>query len=558
MNLKIVVGLVEVKSFKLTNKRRRSEFDIQGDIKYSGLIESKEISMSSIKLTTKLVLIYWLVSTTMVFGEPELLGNEAKECQKLANLRINDTNLLSASMVVETDDLPAYCRVFGYIRPAIHFEVRLPIINWNQKFFMAGCGAYCGSIEESMKATESALKRNYAVSSMDSGHWSEKQFDDPIWAFNNRQAEIDYGYRAVHETAKLTKKIIKSFYDKKASESYFQGCSNGGRQGIMEALRYPNDFTGIISEGPHPKLTGTYLLEIWLTQINSDDDGNNIITPKEVALIQQKVKQVCDPADGLKDGLISDPTNCPFKPSSLLCKENKEQCLNSKQVSVLDKMYGGPKDSSGKQLYSGLPMGSEEFWVGWVVGRSESSSDDFSRKLARGFLRYMAFAEDPGEAYKVEDFNFDTDPKKLEAMAKIYDVDNADLLEYKEAGGKLLMLHSWADAAPPPQETVAYYQAVEKRIGDRKDTQDFFRLFMIPGMGHCGIGTGLGIGKGGFDALSSLETWAEKDIAPESITTTKKDKSGKVLWTQPICPYPQRAEYKGKGSIKKARNYECR
>jgi feruloyl esterase len=356
----------------------------------------------------------------------------------------------------------------------------------------------------------------------------------------------------------VTKAVIEAFYGQAPEKSYFQGCSTGGRQAVMEALRYPDDFDGLISGCPHPKATGTALLGAWLARVNTGQDGKNLITPPEIPLVREAVYEACDAIDGLKDGLISDPRACRFDPATLACEgEETDNCLTTSQVDALRKMYDGPRDSGGRQLISGVPFGSEPYWGRWVIGETADGRDDFSLRHSMEYMRYMAFVEDPGEPYTLADVDFDRDPQRMEQMGQIYNVDNPDLDAFRERGGKLLMWHSWADAAPPPMPVVAYYQAVEERLGTRERTQDFFRLFMVPGMDHCGIGEGPGITQSGFDPLTALEKWVEHGEAPTSLLATKTDSTGKVLWTRPVCPYPQRAVYDGKGDVNVASSFEC-
>ena len=479
------------------------------------------------------------------------------KCELLEDLNIKDTNILSAAIVQAEGDLPEYCRILGYIRPAINFEIRLPTKDWNGKFSMYGCGGFCGSIN--INNTNEGLRRNYAVSTMDTGHWGDNLFD-LRWAYNNRRAEIDFVYRAVHETAVVTKIVIEAFYDRETERSYFSGCSNGGRQGVMAAWKYPADFDGVISGMPALDQTGLSTNSNYLIQSNIGRDGKDKITVADLELISKAVYQACDDVDGLKDGLIDAPGDCEFDPAVLLCSENDtSNCLTAEQVETLRAWYGGAKNSAGEQLYpGGLPLGSEPYWQLWITGDTDSYDDGLSARICIEVLRYLAFQEDPGDSYTLTDFNFDVDPQRMEFMAQIYNADNADLDAFRKRGGKLLMYQSWADPATTPWKTIDFYEAVEHNIGNGEKTQQFFRLFMIPGMCHCGMQEGPGIDGGdGFDPLTALEKWVEMGEAPESILTTKYDDDGNVLWTRPICPYPQRAIYKGHGDINDAANYSC-
>jgi hypothetical protein len=253
------------------------------------------------------------------------------KCEILEDLKIKDTHILSASIVTDESDLPKYCRVTGYVLPAINFEIRLPTENWNGKFFMEGCGLFCGRLSFS-RTLNIALKRGYAVSTMDAGHWGENVLD-VRWAMDNRIAEIDWAYRAVHETAHVSKLVIEEFYAREPEISYFNGCSKAGQMGITEALRYPEDFDGIISGAPSIDFTGLFINHHWAYRMNVGANGKDIISPNDLGLIIDAVYQACDNIDGLKDGLISDPSKCNFDPESLMCNKGENKgCLSAEQV----------------------------------------------------------------------------------------------------------------------------------------------------------------------------------------------------------------------------------
>jgi hypothetical protein len=483
------------------------------------------------------------------------------DCGALANLKIEDTNLLSAAIVPAGGGLPEYCRVLGYVRPAINFEVRMPTREWNGKLYMAGCGGFCGSLDSDndgfANAMNYGLTRNYAAATMDSGHWGASVLDGR-WAYNNRVAENDYGWRAVTETARVAKALVKTYYGAEQKRAYFAGCSNGGRMANMEARKFPNDFDGIISGAPSLDQTGLLAtFTTWLVQANTGPDGRDILQKQKVALVRDKVYEACDAKDGLKDGLIDDPRACDFKPASLRCRAGDgADCLTAAEVGVLEKWYAGARDSKGRQLYpGGVPLGSEPFWPLWLTGL-EKGGGRFVQRGNAEYLRYMAFADDPGESYSAAQFDFDSDPPRLATMAAIYNATDPDLSAFKARGGKLLIYHGWADAAVTPQLTVDYYEAVEKKMGGREATQGFLRLFMIPGFDHCGWQPGPGISELGFDPLTALENWVEKGEAPASLLATKQDNDGKTVWTRPLCPYPQKAKYKG-GDVNVATNFAC-
>jgi hypothetical protein len=508
---------------------------------------------------------------------PLLIGiqtaSAAPDCSGLANLKIENTNLFSAAEISASGDLPSYCRVLGYVRPAINFEVRLPLQNWNGKFYMAGCGGFCGSLDADRPGFTNAmnygLRRNYAVSTMDTGHWGSSIIDGR-WALSNPVAEVDWGQRAVTETARVTKIIIKAYYGTEQTKAYFAGCSTGGRMAAMEASRYPNDFDGIISGAPALDYTGLVATFFaWVTQANLGPDGQPVFPASKLKLVQDAVYTSCDGKDGLEDGLISDPRRCEFKPASLQCKDgDAADCLTKSEIGVLEKWYGGAANSRGGRLYpGGIPLGSEPNWARWLTGAG--NAPPLMPLFAQDFLRYMAFEPDGGLSYKVTDFDFDQDPARLATMAKVYnvatfdpakpaDLSGTDLSTFKQRGGKLILYHGWGDPLVIPQLTIDYYEAIAKRAGGIDNARDFARLFMVPGMDHCGINSeGPGIADTGLDPLSALEAWVEQGRPPDSLLATKTDATSQILWRRPICAYPQTAQYNGSGDVKNPSNFRC-
>lgn len=505
----------------------------------------------------------WALATLLAHPGTGLAQSAAApDCAGLIGLKIEDTNLLSATVVPAKEGLPEYCRVLGYVRPAINFEIRLPTKDWNGKFYMAGCGGFCGKLLSDapgfVNAMNYGLKRNYAVSTMDSGHWGLNVLDGR-WAYNNRVAEWDWGQRAVPETARVTKAVIKAYYNNDPAKSYFAGCSTGGRMANMEATRFPTDFDGIISGAPALDYTGLVATFFaWLTQADIGPSGGEILARAKVPMVAKAVNDYCDAKDGLKDGLIADPRRCDFQPKALQCKgADAPDCLTAAEVGVVEKWYGGAKDSKGQQIYpGGLPLGSEPYWPNWLTG-NPAGGVRLIPIFNANFLLYMAFAEDPPASYSVQDFNFDKDPQRLELMASIYNSMSTDLTKFKERGGKLLMYHGWADPIVTPQNTVDWYEATDKKMGGGATSRDTVRLFMVPGMDHCGLGSGPGVQQDGFDPLAALEQWVEQGQAPAMMMSTKRDKDGRTLWQRPLCPYPQAAKYKGSGDPNDAASFTC-
>ena len=479
---------------------------------------------------------------------------EAADCGALARMKLTSVNLLSAAEVPAAGDLPAYCRVLGYVRPAINFEVRLPLSDWNGKFYEAGCGGFCGMLDTERPGVFNSItyaeRRHYAVATMDSGHWGSSSVDGR-WALDNPVAKADWAWRAVTETARVGKALVHAFYDKAPQHSYFNGCSTGGRMAGVEATRFPNDFDGIIMGAPALDYTGLVATFFaFLTEANTGPDGKQILGPARLPLIRNAVRAAC----GGPHGLVSDPRKCGFKPESLQCKgETGPDCLSAAEVGVLRRWYDGPRDAMGRQLYpGGMPVGSEANWPLWLTGLGKRPP--VMPFFARDFLRYMAFVPDAGPTYKVTDFDMDRDPQRLAPMAALYNattwvpgtpghVSGPDLSGFIRHGGKMIIWHGWGDPLVTPFLTVAWYDMLAKQDGGMDKLRDTARLFMVPGMDHCGINPANdSITDTGLDPLTALEQWVEHGTAPATLLATKRDKSGQTIWQRPICAYPLAAK----------------
>jgi feruloyl esterase len=389
------------------------------------------------------------------------------------------------------------------------------------------------------------VRAGYAAASTDTGHDAKK---DPGASFaypgpNNPNAArklIDHGYLAVHETALLAKKIIRAYYGSDPQYSYWVGCSTGGREGLMEAQRYPEDFDGYVIGAPVLFLSGLQMKAVWNYQQAGQGPGK--LSPEKLDLLSKAVYKKCDALDGLEDGLIENPLVCDFEPARDLekCVGNTEgpACFTSAQIAGLKKIYEGPRDSSGRQLFPGMPPGGD----GAAVN---------SFQLADTFMKFMAFDPAPGPNWDFRAFNFDTDIARLSSVALKIDATITDLTAVKMRGGKIVHYHGWADPGVTPRMSVNYYEAAMKTMGE-KETKDFYRFFPVPGMFHCGGGPGCG----NVDWLSAAVNWVEKGIAPSMLVGAHIE-NGKTTRTRPICAYPTVAKYKGSGSIDAAENFTC-
>jgi hypothetical protein len=483
-----------------------------------------------------------------------------KPCEAMSRFKSSEIVQITAEKLAADDKVPAFCRVTGVLDPEIAFEVSLPD-KWNGRFYMIGNGGHAGeSLNDGMRVSQinEALRIGFAVAQTNTGHDSRKE-PGASFVMSNPQKAIDYAYRAVHLTAVTAKDIIKDYYAKPAAFAYWNSCSNGGRQGLIEAQRFPEDFDGIVANAPWLDQTGFTIGAMW----NQKALSVVPVTAEKMALVADKVMAKCDAVDGLKDGLIDDPRKCDFDPARDVpaCKEgaDNQDCLTAAQAAAIAKVYGGPV-SNGKNIFPGFMPGSEAVMPGLFGGPSQSgwmnlivsaqsgfTPADFG--LAENTMRYLVH-KPPKPDYDCGTFDFDRDIRMLDEWGKLADAKNPDLSAFRKRGGILLMTYGWADPVLQPIAGVNYYEHAVAVNGP--DTADFFRLFMIPGMSHCGGG----VCPNQYDPVTAIINWVEKGKAPESILS-KQVVNGKVVRTRPLCPYPKVARYKGQGSIDDAANFQC-
>jgi len=505
----------------------------------------------------------------------------AQTCEKLADLKIANTTITAARSVAAGaftpltgsatpyKTLPAFCRVTGVIKPTpdsdIKFEVWMPSSGWNGKFQGIGNGGFAGSISYGGPAggLGAAVARGYAAASTDTGHTG----GDASWALGHPEKIADYGHRAVHEMTEKAKSIVVAFYGNGPKRSYFSSCSNGGRQALMEAQRYPNDYDGLIAGAPANYFTQVLTGFAFNLQATLNDPASYISASKMKA-IEAAALAACDVRDGVADGVIDDPTKCSFDPSVLLCKgAESDACLTEKQIVALKKIYAGPRASTGEQIVAGFEPGGETGpggWLAWITGAGQNKGLQF-------FFATQAFANmvynDPKWDFKT--FSLDRDGKLADQkLASSLNATDPNLKAFKARGGKLILYHGWSDAALPPVNTINYFESVVKKMG-RRETGSFVRLFMAPGVQHCGAGPGpdtfgsmvtSGQSDAEHDMSVALERWVEQGIAPDQIIASKRqglDPKSPPVRTRPLCPYPQVARYKGSGSTDDAANFVC-
>jgi len=524
---------------------------------------------------------------TVTFA-PVLLAQ--RPCEGLSDLKLPHATITSSALVAEGPfsapvgrgnaspvSLPARCVVKGIARPTsdseIHFEVWLPADGWNGKYQQVGNGGWAGAIPAA--GMIEPLRRGYATAGTDDGHSGGLGAN---WAIGHPEKLIDFGYRAVHETNLQAQVLIRAFYGKDASLNYFAGCSDGGREALMEAQRYPEDFTGIIAGAPANFWSHLFAGFLWNEQTLLKDPASRI-PPAKLPAIQKAVLAQCDALDGVKDGLIEDPRACHFNPRELLCKgSDAEDCLTAPQAEALAKIYAGPTNSrTGARIFPGYPPGTESVpgaWAAWIIPSSPQGGAVQS-VFGNSYFGQAVF-EKPEWDFRTLNFDSDVDLSDQKA-GSILDSTSPDLRTFRAHGGKLIQYHGWGDPAISPLNSIEYYENVRSFLGkypdprsdSSKPVQDFYRLFLVPGMGHCAGGLGPNdFGNVGgpatsspdpdHDVLSALERWVEKGVPPAHIIgsgTVASDPARKM--TRPLCPYPQMARYSGSGSTEDAANFSC-
>lgn len=458
--------------------------------------------------------------------------------------------------------LPAFCRVVAEAKPTsdsdIKMEVWLPAAGWNGKLLGLGNGGFAGIID-TMNMSR-ALKAGYATTATDDGHTGSPI--DAAWAVGHPEKVIDFGHRGIHEMTRVAKALAQAYYGKAQQHAYFFGCSDGGREALMEAQRYPEDYDGILAGAPANNWTPLLTTAAYDTQSLTADPAS-FIPPAKIATIASAVNAACDEKDGVRDGILNDPRQCHFDPATIQCKDaDSDKCLTAAQVTALKKLYEGTPDSKGHIVYPGYLPGAEEGqggWGLWITGPAPEKS--LMAFFGKGFFSNFVF-EKPDWQFK--SFNVDADLKAAnDKTAQILNATNPDLKPFKAHGGKLIVYHGWNDPAISSLNSINYFQSVIAKMG-QKDTDSFVRLYMAPGVQHCGGGPGPDafeeIGADAtHSAVSALEEWVEKGTAPSAIIASKfegQDHSHASM-TRPLCPYPQSAKYKGNGDTNDAANFSC-
>jgi hypothetical protein len=529
------------------------------------------------------------------------------DCAKLAKADISGavgakTHITSA--VAITNAQPAsYCRVTGYVEPTVKFEVRLPLSTWTQRFVQTGCGGLCGNLDIRLSNADGCHPADHgelALASTDMGHSGgmDGKFGE------DAQLRIDFAYRGVHVTALAAKALIARFYGRPPKYSYFSGCSDGGREALMEAQRYPHDFDGITAGAPAMNFTTqNTFYHGWNAVKNTGADDKPILTADKLPVLHQAALQACDAADGLKDGLISDPLSCHFDPGVVECNagQDTKPCLTHVQVQTAREIYAGAHDGEGNKLVLSGPLpGSELAWAGVYVPH-QGDDHIMSTMISTGSLKYLVYEKNPPADYTLKDLRFTSESfAATTQLHGLYDATDPDLGGFAKNGGKLILWHGLSDPHISPLNTIAYYTAMSRVMGE-VEVQKFARLYLFPGGGHCGGGEG----PFNIDLLSAIMAWVERGSVPFAFLAshqqhgaslpiadvpsgmpagvrpgmmpapgrtgtpppgapTTDDHDGapptqaspsKVDRTRPVYPYPATARYDGTGSIDDSRNF---
>ncbi|MGB4248651.1 MAG: tannase/feruloyl esterase family alpha/beta hydrolase [Pseudohongiellaceae bacterium] len=510
----------------------------------------------------------------------------AQSCEALAAVR--DLTVLSAGLIDAQGDTPAYCYVRGLIAPSTHYHVQLPLPeNWNGRFLQWGDGGKDGDLD----LADHRVAEGYAVANSNTGHDSAVE-PGSQFGFNNRQAEIDFGYRSVHLTVMAGKALAERYYRTEPTYSYFEGCSTGGRQGLMEAQRFPQDFDGIVAGAPVNYYQAMNAAGVWwLQRMFNDDFAGNLAVDTDgdgtfdsvnlVNVLNDRVLQQCDANDGIQDGVLNDPMSCDFEPrrdlAGLMCNADTsgDTCFTPAQLQTIEDFYSGPYDDAGTVLYPGKALGSEREWVNlYVPNARNNNAPSMLTGPAGDHVNYLFYENDPGIAVPdltnpthvpgrnaaLPEFSWlefdinDLSTGEATLMQSLMDATDPDLSRFlKDNNGKLLLYHGWSDSLSSARATVQYFNDMVNATfaGQLAEAGDSTRLFLAPGMGHCSGGPGPNT----WDKLPALVDWVENGIAPDSIIATHST-NGVVDNERPLCPYPQQAVYTGPvGGANDAQNW---
>lgn len=479
-----------------------------------------------------------------------------RPCEDLLSVDLRDVtsnaNSVVKTAVEEVVNGITYCSIQGTLGSSANFQVLLPVATWTQRYMQTGCGGLCGKLSIQVGAAAGSAEvanGNFALASSDMSGGMDGSFG------LDRERRIDFAYRAMHLTAVAAKKLITVYYGQQTRYSYFSGCSDGGREAMMEAIRYPTDFDGIIAGAPAMLfLFQNTLHHGWQAVANTDRDGSAVLLSSRLPILHEAVLAQCDALDGSADGLLSDPRLCDFDPSTIQCAADvvdTSNCLTSHEVETVAKLYRGPVDSTtGAHLTVGeAQFGSELAWKGVFVPESPKGRR-MSPFVSMSVLKCLAFEQNPPADYTLQDLEFSSSTiDLLRPRHPLFDAISPDLSAFKNAGGKLMLWHGWSDEHIPPVGTIAYHEALQNHMG-ADAVSEFERFYLLPGVYHCGGGEG----PSSVDFVTPMLNWVEAGIAPNAITASSDERSA-VKRSRPLFPHPHVAKYSGTGDTNAASSY---
>ena len=476
-----------------------------------------------------------------------------QQCRNLYRLTDVSWAVEPGMVIAASDHTPAHCRLRGVVNRAIRVEVRMPVEGWNGRFMFSTVGGAAGSIGD----TTSLLERGFAMASTDTGHEGQT-----MEFLMQPEAALDYAYRGVHLATLFAKAVITNYYDRDIAYSYLQGCSNGGRAALMEAVRFPTDYDGIIAGAPAFRFVE---FASWMIG-GTEQQLRHPLTEAALQVLDDNSRTACDALDGVTDGVVNDPRRCTqelLNLDALMCIEGQnENCLSKGQIETARYMYADQVDDQGNVVSPGVLPGAEAAgdWSFWMLPNDMLGSDS----LIGGMKDTLAMMMRHDRSFDIEAYDPKNDRADLAEAGSIMDIQTADLSEFKAHGGKLLMYQGWNDYPLRPQRAISYLKEAESHHGGRRGTADFFRLFMVPGMVHCAAGPGAWVA----DYVDPLVRWREDGEAPDRIeaqtgatrfTLVREDSDeDDVRFTRPLCPYPRLAQYRGRGDQTRSENFHCK
>jgi feruloyl esterase len=484
-----------------------------------------------IKATMAARIAAWLTVLLLGLATPAAASAAGDRCTALVAADFSQVEdapgkVLSATTVVGKGDLPAYCEVVGYAWRNVRFRVRMPLAGWNGKLVVLGTGGQAGGFmpddpQSSISPSGSALRQGFATATHDGGHVSGET--DAIWSFHNEPALLDYGFRAPHVAGLIARAVVQRAYGRPARRVYFSGCSNGGREALQMAQRYPYDYDGIIAGAPSMRWSDLFLNLYWF--------ANRLYGPKAVLdksalrILHAYVLAQCDRLDGKADGILDDPRRCHVDLTSVTCPALKSApCLTPAQAEAAREIYAGPHDSSGRLIAPSSAMpGSELVWASFAGIETYPPS----------VLRYQSFMPAPGPDFVPDEAHLADYARRSGGSDAILSATNPDLRRFRDNGGRLLSFMGWNDPVGGIQATLDYHAVVERVFGGAAATRDFYRLFMVPGMNHCGGGDGASQ----IDWLAALDDWVDRGKAPDSVSGYHPDDAGRPAFVRAVAPF---------------------